>query len=273
MKPIYSPRLVATVGMLLMYQFVFLFLAYGLFFFLFRRLEVENTELMQQLLTSVLAFIMLIGWISRKYRLQWPDFLPANTWRKRLLLPIVMMVIGADLLISEISNRILYYLPNVEPASGMAGLHQAEGGWLMPVILAVLMAPVLEEIVFRGLLFRGFLINYSPGKTILFTSLLFGLFHMNLPQFVGGFCWGLIASWLLIRTGSLLYPIIGHAVMNGFGLIAMYLAKDQGVLLPGFSTDPGTVLFQPLWLNLTGVVLFILGALTLRKLFQREGVE
>lgn len=44
---------------------------------------------------------------------------------------------------------------------------------------AVILAPVLEELIFRGIVLEGFLKNYSPVKAILLTNVLFGLAHLN----------------------------------------------------------------------------------------------
>lgn len=52
-------------------------------------------------------------------------------------------------------------------------------------ISMVIAAPILEELIFRGIILKGLLKNYSPLKSILISSLLFGLIHLNPWQFIG----------------------------------------------------------------------------------------
>jgi uncharacterized protein len=82
-------------------------------------------------------------------------------------------------------------------------------------------APLLEEILFRGILLRG-LLNQgkNPWMAILFTSFLFGLVHANPWQFVSGLFLGLTMGYIYYRTHSLLTTIFIHALNNG---IAAYI--------------------------------------------------
>ncbi len=55
----------------------------------------------------------------------------------------------------------------------------------IPALLtAVVAAPVLEELIFRGIMLEGLLKNYNPMKAIIITNLLFGIAHLNPWQFV-----------------------------------------------------------------------------------------
>ena len=83
--------------------------------------------------------------------------------------------------------------------------------------LMVIAAPILEELIFRGIILDGLLKNYSPFKSILISSLLFGLVHLNPWQFVTGFILGIFSGWVYYKTRSLLPTIIMHAAVNLFG--------------------------------------------------------
>ena len=54
-------------------------------------------------------------------------------------------------------------------------------------IAIVIAAPVLEELIFRGIILNGLLKRYSPLKSVLISSILFGVVHLNPWQFVAAF--------------------------------------------------------------------------------------
>lgn len=81
-------------------------------------------------------------------------------------------------------------------------------------ILMVIAAPILEELIFRGIILDGLLKNNSPTKSIMISSLLFGLVHLNPWQFIAGFIIGIFSGWVYYRTKNLLLSIIIHASAN-----------------------------------------------------------
>jgi hypothetical protein len=81
-------------------------------------------------------------------------------------------------------------------------------------ILLVIAAPILEELIFRGVILDGLLKRYSPTKSILISSLLFGLVHLNPWKFVTGFVLGFFIGWVYNNTKSLTTSIIIHASFN-----------------------------------------------------------
>ena len=88
-------------------------------------------------------------------------------------------------------------------------------------LLTVLFAPILEEILFRGIIQKG-LINkgVKPAKAIIFSALAFGIFHLNPWQTVNAFLLGLVLGVVYYKTKSLLMPILLHAFNN---FISAYL--------------------------------------------------
>jgi len=100
------------------------------------------------------------------------------------------------------------------------------------IITAVVMAPILEEIIFRGIVLDGLLKNYSPVKAIVISSLLFAAIHLNPWQFVTAFFGGLFIGWVYYRTRNLAYAIIIHAANNFFALAPTFFIDDK-VLITG----------------------------------------
>jgi membrane protease YdiL (CAAX protease family) len=82
------------------------------------------------------------------------------------------------------------------------------------VVAVCLLAPVLEEMLFRGIILRSFLRQYSRGTAILGSAALFGFAHMNLYQYIAAVCMGMFLGWLYERSKSLLPCIALHAAYN-----------------------------------------------------------
>ena len=91
--------------------------------------------------------------------------------------------------------------------------------WLAVLMIGI-SAPVLEEVLFRGILLTGLLRNYRPWVAILQSALLFGVFHMNPVQTVSAGLMGIVVGWLYYRTKSLLLCIVLHALNNLLALWA-----------------------------------------------------
>jgi membrane protease YdiL (CAAX protease family) len=92
-------------------------------------------------------------------------------------------------------------------------------------LLMVISAPILEELIFRGIILDGLLNKYSPLKSILISSFLFGLVHLNPWQFITGFIIGIFSGWIFYKTRSLSLAIIIHASANLSGFLLRIIAN------------------------------------------------
>ncbi len=93
-------------------------------------------------------------------------------------------------------------------------LEMASDQGLLMFIALVIAAPILEELIFRGIMLDGLLRIYSPTKAVIVSSLLFGLIHLNPAQFVGGALVGGFMGWVYVHTRSVLATILIHAAFN-----------------------------------------------------------
>jgi membrane protease YdiL (CAAX protease family) len=137
-----------------------------------------------------------------------------------------------------------------------------EHPWLAVLAVLVLVAPVTEEPLFRGLILGGFLRRYAPGVALTLSALLFAAAHLSPWQLPGIFAVGLALGWLYARTQNLLPCLLGHAFVNALPVGLLYLLPP----IPGFSSIPtDTVEFQPLGLDLLGLVLVTGGLVGLQR--------
>ena len=96
------------------------------------------------------------------------------------------------------------------------------------ILSITIMAPLVEELLFRGAI-QGHLLRrgIKPLSAILISSAIFGLIHMNPIQIPFAFAIGLIFGWLYYRTGSLVPGIIGHFINNSIATLQMAMMTEE----------------------------------------------
>ena len=92
-------------------------------------------------------------------------------------------------------------------------------------IFAVVIAPLAEEFIFRGLLFSGFKKAGWPKCGWVIVSLLFAAIHANAPIFLPLFVFALALTWLYETTEGLLAPVMAHGIFNAGNLAIIFIAE------------------------------------------------
>lgn len=95
--------------------------------------------------------------------------------------------------------------------------------YLLTTILVGVVAPIVEEFIFRKLLIDR-LSPYGEKIAVLFSAFIFGLIHINLYQFFYAFLIGAVLSVVYVKTGKIIYTILIHCFINlFFGVFSSYL--------------------------------------------------
>jgi len=130
-----------------------------------------------------------------------------------LLVPPVLALVPALVLAVTVLTE---WLLAVVPLAGWEEelFESMTGDTLLAILLVSVLAPVVEEMLFRGLILRGFLARYPRWPAIVASALLFGASHLNIYQFAVGVLLGLPLGWLYERTRSLIPCIALHAAYN-----------------------------------------------------------
>ena len=103
--------------------------------------------------------------------------------------------------------------------------------WLV-VVAVVILAPIAEEVFFRGVVFNAWLREGGRRWAFLGSSALFALIHISVVALVPIFLLGLALAWVYQRTGNLLAPIAMHATVNGISVALALLVRFDIVRLP-----------------------------------------
>ena len=210
------------------------------------------------------AIGLALAWGLRKSRASAADVFPLSPKQIPLLLPLAVAIVGMVILISEADNLLRTVLPLPPGLADFFEQITGKGAGPWGLVLAVVVAPLTEELLFRGLILRGFLRHYSVRTAIIASAVLFGAFHLNPWQFVGAFALGVLFAWTFVRTRSLLLCIFGHALTNGLPSLIVNVFHLE---IPGFTGGLGRPEFQPLWFDALGVILTAAGVWLLMRAF------
>jgi membrane protease YdiL (CAAX protease family) len=220
-------------------------------------------------IVNTISFGIVLLWGSRKARAPYKEVFPMRRFPIRLLIPMCLVIIGISIVGSEVDNAFRAVLP---PPSWLDNIFLRLAGHgtnpLGSILALVVVAPMTEELLFRGLILRGFLSHYRVRTALLTSAFLFGLFHLNPWQFVHTTAIGLLFAWWFLRTRSLIPCIFGHVLNNG----QVFILRDVfGLDISGYTVAMGgEVQFQPLWLDAVGAVLLVFGIWLIVRLFRQR---
>jgi CAAX protease family protein len=170
--------------------------------------------------------------------------------------PILLLVPGLVLFAGAVNSIVLWLFPM--SAGEVARFETQMAPGLVPTLFACVAAPVLEEMLFRGVILRGFLRQYTRTFAILWSAALFGIAHLNVYQLATASAIGIVAGWLYERCRSLWPCILLHAAYNGFVTFYYGLLVSQEAEAPGLDVGPMGAAF----------LAAILGGLLLLKLLE-----
>lgn len=95
---------------------------------------------------------------------------------------------------------------------------------LVTVVCLVMVAPIMEELLFRKVILDRIRV-YGDKFAIITTAVLFGLFHMNMAQFLYATALGLVLAYVTCYTNRIRYAILIHMLVNFFGgALSLYVA-------------------------------------------------
>ena len=145
---------------------------------------------------------------------------------------IIIAISSIGLILSERINDIIelfgcsFSKESLEALKFNKGLYYS----LVMGIYVIILAPISEEIIFRGYILEN-LKKYGNKPAIIISALLFALFHMQYYQFLPAVLSGLLLGILYIKYNSIKLPIAAHMINNIISLINAELSFDLNFIL------------------------------------------
>ncbi len=139
--------------------------------------------------------------------------LGGRSWFRMLCISLFIMIVGSiigDLLCSLISR-----LTPLNLSSTTTNMMMTGNLWVV-FLFTVIIAPVIEELIFRKVLIDRTIV-FGDRTAIIMSGLLFGLIHGNFYQFFYAFGLGCLFAYVYIRTGKIRHTISFHMIVNFLG--------------------------------------------------------
>ena len=133
----------------------------------FGRSDLMNNPMVMMLPSSLMILSILL-WGYRKTKLPIFEVYKFNKFNLTVFIPLILLMIGTGIICSEIDNFFRYFFPAPDFIQKLMNdiISDGTGSFLALVILA----PVTEELLFRGLIFNGLLSQYSIKKSVLISA-------------------------------------------------------------------------------------------------------
>ncbi len=192
------------------------------------------------LLPGVVAISHGVGWmlalglVTWRYRLAFSPALKFRRYPPRLLVRIVAAAVGIYIVALLPA---LAFPPPPDHTNLFLEIFKTGGPTLLLLlVIAVLLAPFLEEVLFRGLLFPALRRRFRFWPAAVLTTLLFTALHFTQtgtywPAVEGIFICGMALAWLRERTQCIWPSIAFHMGFNSTPFLAWVLAQAAGVNL------------------------------------------
>lgn len=194
-------------------------------------LTMENTGWIQVVSgVMTLAFAWLIFAVRKKKLLKEANVVP---FPKNRILPIVLLGIctvlvveGAFSLLPIPESTMLEYEESV--------MSLLAGSTLSIMLSTVIGAPIVEEVIFRGLVFSRLSKAMPIAAATILSSIIFGLFHGQIIWVCYTTCLGLLMCFVAVNCKSVLASILFHMVFNFFGgtpLLGYLLGENETLMV------------------------------------------
>lgn len=174
----------------------------------------DNHWVSDSIIIYVFLFVMLgVSYLINSFRKQkLPLFRQDCSYDWKLCALVLFAIILAHYVLIVPFNSIFW---------GALDAHTHKSFWF--IITALLVTPIFEEILFRGVFLNGLSARYSSPVAILITAIVFSLFHFDYHLFWGAFLMGIFLSLLYLKSnGNLLFCIICHILANTLSYVGCY---------------------------------------------------
>ena len=192
----------------------------------------------EQISIQALMDVVLVGFIFFMIRvLHGRQILETLHWRHTEKIPVMFLIsAGAFLAVTVLIASTLFPTPSESPLEKLLSTTPSIVAF---VFFGIAMAPLLEEIIFRGFIYTLLADVYSPAVAVPITSVLFAALHVsqlrgNWPAVVLILLVGYVLTVVRKRSNSLIPSVIMHTAYNAmiFGIAALGALLEHGKVQP-----------------------------------------
>lgn len=175
------------------------------------------------------------------------------------IVPLTIIAVSSMWWLGDLEIFIITLFPQDTVSLNM--LNKLLNGGFITLIAICIIAPFVEEILFRGIILRGFLQHYAPLQAIVISAVLFGLIHLNVYQIPGAFIFGCIVGYVFYLCKSIWPCVFIHSLANGLSYL-YYLESPDTYL------SVSVVQYNSLLINVLSLSISLVGLYLLYRLFK-----
>lgn len=198
----------------------------ALFIMVILLLDEDNLEVYALLVTFLVEGMLVVSvWLFAvsKYRIRWSAL---GFWRRPNVRDVVLAV---GVLLVGIAVQAGYFavmdLLGVDISGASSSTFLEESGTVLVLlgILALLVAPLTEELFFRGFVFGGLANRFGFRWAALGSGAAFSIAHIEPIKLLPLFVLGVLFAWIYYKTGSLWAPMLAHFLNNAIALVVLFV--------------------------------------------------
>jgi CAAX protease family protein len=219
-----------------------LFLALGVFLCLFAgtlvawllggTAETTAPATLPRIVLSAICFqgasIVLVAWFIRAHQIGWGQAFGLNNYQLRATV-LGALVICCFMPVGQVlqqGSKIVLERMGIRPLTQEAVVALRDvghgPGLVAFAVITIIVAPLAEELLFRGVLYPAIKQAGFPRLALWGSSAAFAGIHLNLPIFLPLMVLALVLVWLYEKTDNLLAPIVAHALFNAANLVMFF---------------------------------------------------
>lgn len=186
------------------------------------------TQIEKEVVNSIcyaLQFLLVIGFVVLQRKSRGETFKLIKFKFEATTFPLLLWGVVLVLAASFVIEPLLMLFPSGMLENAFDGI--GRGGWA--ILQLVVLAPLLEEVLFRGLIQGALNRKYNALVSILLASLIFGIVHIIPQQIVNAFVIGIILGYIYYRTQSLATVVIIHAINNAIAYVMLEIFGNESV--------------------------------------------
>lgn len=184
-------------------------------------------------IASLVGFVVILVYVYRRTDLDW-EYLRQlfNTgfnwrvWPSAVMTTVGLLMVDIGLILA-MERLIPGSMLMQESTSAEVGHNTPFWSALMAVVV---IGPLVEEMLFRGIILNGLAARYTRIRAIVWSAVLFGVYHMEALKLAPAFLSGLVWGWWSVRTGSLLPALFGHVLINSMSVAGRYSTSSEGAV-------------------------------------------
>lgn len=236
---------------------------------------VKDNVLLQLLISQIITAPILIKWLKNDIKSDketgiFRKFKRTSIFKFLLIIPFgVATMLCANYLVSLLQMFMPEFMIDSYTDTSEA---LTSGSFLIQVLATAVGAPIVEELIFRGVVYRRLRRMASVIPSAIIVSLLFGVYHGNWIQAPYAFLLGLACVYVYERYKTVIAPMILHGTANFIAVLITFFAKQTGedVTNQEIAYSVQTIIAFVVIILITGLITFLFYKIINKKVVPQE---